>query len=67
MLVDGPMTWQQIQTALAETFYPMRHPVLIGVLSAMIRRRLVVRDGDYYGLAEHRERLAFGAGPSRQH
>jgi hypothetical protein len=40
----------------------MHGAVLIGVLKAMIRRGLIVRDGDHYGPAEHRERLAGGTG-----
>jgi hypothetical protein len=55
VLAAGPMTWQQIQAGLERDFGWMHGAVLIGVLNAMIRRNLIVQEGDHCGLVEHRE------------
>lgn len=39
---------------LERNFGWMHGAVLIGVLNAMIRRGLIVQEGEHYGLAEHR-------------
>jgi hypothetical protein len=51
-VLNRPMTWQEIQMALGQTFYHVPHAPLIGIPNAMIKRGRIVRDGDYYGSME---------------
>jgi predicted 2-oxoglutarate/Fe(II)-dependent dioxygenase YbiX len=52
VLTAGPMTWQQIQAALEQNFEWVHGAVLVGLLNAMIKRKLIVQDGDHYALMD---------------
>jgi hypothetical protein len=50
VLAAGPMKWQQIQVGVEQNFQWVHGTVLIGILNAMVRRGLIVQDGEFYGL-----------------
>lgn len=50
VLAAGSMTWQQIQAEVEHSFQWVHGAVLIGVLNAMVKRGLIVKEGETYRL-----------------